>query len=464
MHIGWAVADVTPDKPVILHGQFHSRISTHVNDPLMATALALEGGGTQGIIMSLDSVGMPEHIISGVRAKLRERLPDFDPQYLTASGTHTHTASAVEDDLYPLPGPNDMKPSEYAQLLIEGMTDAAARAWESRAPGGVSWGLGHAVVGHNRRAHYAGGASKMYGQTAVPDFECIEGFEDHSVDLLFTWDVRAASSRELTGVLINLACPSQETEGASFVSADFWHEVREEIARRHGEGVRVLTQCSAAGDQSPHLLLHKSSEALMLERRGLTSRQEIARRIANAVDDVLPFAADDVHDDAPFAHVTATLALPRRRVTRAESEEAARLYQEHEQRQVDPDNLFDVSTRQVMVRRNRAVMERYQDQDADPVYLTPVHVLRLGDIAMATNPFELFLDYGERMKARSVATQTFVVQLSERAGPAYAGYLPTARAVSAHSYGAEVVDSPVGPDGGQMLVDRTLEMIGKLWE
>ena len=27
-----------------------------------------------------------------------------------------------------------------------------------------------------------------------------------------------------------------------------------------------------------------------------------------------------------------------------------------------------------------------------------VHVLRLGDVAMATNPFELFLDYGIQIK------------------------------------------------------------------
>ena len=31
---------------------------------------------------------------------------------------------------------------------------------------------------------------------------------------------------------------------------------------------------------------------------------------------------------------------------------------------------------------------------------------------MATNPFELFLDYGLRIKARSEAPQTFIVQLA----------------------------------------------------
>jgi len=40
---------------------------------------------------------------------------------------------------------------------------------------------------------------------------------------------------------------------------------------------------------------------------------------------------------------------------------------------------------------------------------------------LATNPFELFLDYGMRIKARSKALQTFVVQLACDSS----GYLPT---------------------------------------
>ena len=39
----------------------------------------------------------------------------------------------------------------------------AASAWESRKPGQVGWGLGHAVVAQNRRAVYADGHAQMYG-------------------------------------------------------------------------------------------------------------------------------------------------------------------------------------------------------------------------------------------------------------------------------------------------------------
>ena len=101
--------------------------------------------------------------------------------------------------------------------------------------------------------------------------------------------------------------------------------------------------------------------------------------------------------------------------------------------------------------------ERQKQGQAEP-YRMELHVLRLGDIAIATNPFELFTEFGIQMKARSRALQTFVIQL---AGPG--SYLPTARAVKGGGYSAIVESNLVGPEGGQVLTDRTVELINSLW-
>lgn len=455
MHIGWSVTDVTPERPVILRGQFHSRVSRSIHDPLLATALAIEAGGEQAILVSCDRVGIPNAIRDRVRAMLGRRLPGFDPRLLVMNATHTHTAPEIEDGFYPPEGPEVMAPTEYADLFCERVAEGAAQAWEARRPGGVSWAFSHAVVGHNRRAAYFGGPSRMYGATAREDFEHIEGYEDHGVDLLFTWD----AERRLTGMVINLACPSQVTENEYYVSADFWHEVRLEIGRRYGPAAFVLPQCSAAGDQSPHLLLHQRAEAEMLRRRGLSEREEIARRIANAVDEVLPLAESDIRTDVPLAHSARTVELPAARVTEEAYRGALARLEELERQEPDPSNAAAVSSRFVHQRRAAAVIKRFRSQGERPVYPVEVHVLRIGDIAIATNPFELFLDYGLRIKARSKALQTFVVQLAGSGG-----YLPTARAVAGGGYGAETVDGPVGPEGGQFLVEATLAEINKIME
>ena len=62
------------------------------------------------------------------------------------------------------------------------------------------------------------------------------------------------------------------------------------------------------------------------------------------------------------------------------------------------------------------------------------------------------------MKARSEAVQTFIVQL---VGPGT--YLPTEKAIRAGHYSAVVHSSLVGPEGGNVLVNRTVNIINSLW-
>ena len=83
----------------------------------------------------------------------------------------------------------------------------------------------------------------------------------------------------------------------------------------------------------------------------------------------------------------------------------------------------------------------------------------LGDVAICTDQFELFTDYGIRIQARSNALQTFVVQLAAGAG----SYLPTEKAVKGGGYSAVVQSCSVGPEGGQILVDRTVELINDMF-
>ena len=105
-------------------------------------------------------------------------------------------------------------------------------------------------------------------------------------------------------------------------------------------------------------------------------------------------------------------------------------------------------------------LERWERQKAEPkpAYAMEMHVVRIGGAVVCTNAFELFTEFGIRIKARSKAEQTFVVQL---VGPG--GYIPTARAVAGGHYSAIVHSNLVGPEGGQMLVDETVKAIDGLW-
>ena len=476
--VGWASRDITPDKPTTLVGQFHLRISEFVKDPVTATAMAMEtaGGDEQAIIVSLDAVWIRDSIRDACRKELRLLIPDFDPQKLLISITHTHTGptQASTGFSYPeLDDPNIMKPTEYSELLTKWLIEICVEAWKNRKPGAIAWGYGQAVVGFNRRITYFDGSTKMYGNIDDPEFSHIEGYEDHSVDMLFTYD----DKHQLTGMIVNLACPSQVTEGENFVSADFWHETREEIHKRHGKELFILPQCSAAGDQSPHLpghSLHRREQERMFKLKGLlksenadhhqfnlAQRQGIAYRIAAAVDEALPLASTDIRDAVPFVHMVCTLQLPRRKISEDEAKfcaEQMRIHQEELEKCDQNPKSIVYSTNYTSASYFGFAVKRFNEQVSNPVLPMESHVIRLGDVVFASNQFELYLDFGIRLKARSKAVQTFVIQLAGEGS-----YLPTQKAIDAKSYGAGAPDNLVGPEGGQLLVEEQLKTINRLF-
>jgi hypothetical protein len=420
-YVGWFSVDITPKKPVVVIGQLHKRIATSTLDPLTATVLALETRGKganreQAIMVSCDVIFIRKQIQQRLRNLVKPRIPDFDVNKLMLNATHTHTAPGFIDGtfkgLYDVSKDEGvMKASEYGNFFVERLAKAIVQAWQNRKPAGMSWALGCAVVGMNRRVHYFDGKSVMYGNTNAENFSNIEGSEDHTVEMLFFW----RPEEKLTGLVINIACTSQETENLSEISADFWHDVREEIRKRYSKDLFIFPQCAPAGDQSPHLLFRQKADELMLKRRGISRRQEIARRIANAVDDVFTLAKSNIEWQLPFRHKVVHLNLP-------ENESAN--------------------------------LPFYETDSIKPIEF---HVIRLGDIAIATNPFELYLDYGIRIKARSQAVLTLLVQLSCQNN----GYLPTEKAIKGGGYSADKY--VVGPEGGQVLVNETVKTINELW-
>ena len=445
LQIGWATREMTPERPAMVQGQKHRRIAREAMDPLTVTALAITGGNPVdcALLISCDLAYVSGDVITAVRARLSERIPSLPTEKILMNATHTHTSMVFEDGFYTYPGGEVMAPAECAALIVERAADAAVEAWERRAPQQLGNAFGHAVVGHNRRALYFDGHAQMYGQTNRAEFSCIEGYEDHSLDMLFTWD----AAGQLTGIVLDIPCPSQVDEGLEVWSADYWHDLRQELRARYGASLFVLPLCGAAGDQSPHFLLYGAQEEEMRRRRGVTERREIALRVADAVTRALdctqPFTGD-----IPFAHAVRQLELTPRQINQVERDWA-----EHERKitEDDPNSWWP--------QRLQQVVDEYDGKRTPPPVPQELHVLRIGNVALGTSSFELLLDFGLRIKARSPAAQTFIVQLAHGRGM----YLPTQRAVEGGGYGAMPAVSEAGPEGGQELVEATLRTIAELF-
>lgn len=456
--IGTATADITPDRPVPLTGNRSVRIAREILSRCTANVLALESRQgdrvlDQAILVSCDLCVIRPGIQQGFRDCVAGRLPDFDIRKLFLAATHTHAAPVLLQERYDEKDYGDaMQPKEYVPLLYERMAAAVERAWKSRAVGAVAWGLGHAVAGHSRRAVYADGSAKMYGKTDVPEFRGVEGYEDHGVHVLCFYDAQ----KRLKAAAITLACTAQA--GGPGLNADYWHDVRERLHARHGKDLCVLGFCAPAGDMATRPLGREKGEDRMNRLRGLTRGEELGRRVAAAFDDVAGVIAQDMRRDAPMVHRVRKIELPARIIAEPEYAASKQVCDEIDTR---PTRLkTDAWTRHF----HGLVVDRYlaQQKGGWKTYPVELHVLRLGDVAIATNPFELYVSYGVQMQARSAAEQTMLIQLAATGNqPAY--YVPTPQAMAAGGYSAEVTHNMIGPEGAQVLVDRTVEEIDSLW-
>jgi len=422
--IGWAQIDITPPSnllPIDLRGQMHARVTSVVGDPLTATAFAMESdSGEEWILVSVDTNDLGpgggrewwpmdhEGMLAALRGTLGGKISDFNLNKLTLVATHTHTAPYINETIrHYYPGQEPIKPNPYYDFAKEKLSSVVQQAWNNRAYGGLSFEKGSAAAGFCRIVKYTNGAHEMYGDTKRADFAGMLTPDDHTLELIYTFDQNST----LTGIMINIASPSQKVEGGEYLSSDFWHDVRQKLRQTYGNTIFILPYSGAAGDMSPYNLEGSSP-----------TRDEIGERIANSVRAQYPIAANKIQYQMDMRHSVRDINL----TTKSHYHTIHPVYG--------------------------------QPRTAYPV---EIHAVRLGNTAWINNPFELFNAWGKAIQNGSAATQTIIAQIS---GLNRGGYLPTQEAVGKGAYSEETEHGWCDHIGGQQLVNQSVEMINGLFK
>lgn len=487
---GWAEVSITPDKKISLSGQFFERISEYVETEITATALAIEADGEEVIFCSCDLVGVDSSLIKAVREKVKEKSNGIDVSKIIMNATHTHTSHKYEGGVSTLSTAKDvlntflpedkkyvekveakdenfMDEKEAFLFLVERISSAIVLAWENRRDSKFACGFGRAAVGMCRRVSYDDGTTKMWGDANSANFTALEGGNDSGIELIYFYD----ESEKLTGVVANIACPSQVVEHRSFISSDYWGKVKIFLREKFGEDLFVLGLCSAAGDQCPRDLIRWVNPETPIddpniERKTYIERKadpsmfdikgtiKVGKRISNEIVSVFE-EIEEKEESAELVHKVLKVDLPLRRVTKTQYEEAVAELKKYASEAKGNVNFAD----NAMMHVHSGTVARYELQETQNILPIEVHVVKFGNVAFATNPFELFLDYGNQIRARSRARQTFLIQLCCGSH----GYLPTKKAEDGGHYSAYVSSGTVGHEGGDLLVRTTLDAINSMF-
>ena len=492
--IGWAEESIVPEKKVSLAGQFFERISEYVESEITVTAMAVEADGDEMILVSADIIKCESWLLALARKKFEQYETGVDAEKLMVAATHTHTSHVMRakqrevsnipsstqilEEFLPdgkkyttLVTPDDsvMTPEEAGEFVAERIALAAKKAWDAREEALYTNEFGRAVVGMCRRVSYDDGSAQMWGDTNTANFVALEGGNDSGIELLYTFD----KNRKLTGVIANIACPAQILEQRSFISADYWGRAKALVREKLGEDVYLLALCGAGGDQCPRDLVRwvdpetpiddpNVKRPNLLKRKADPSMYDISgcnrvgKRIANEIVSVYEDITE-LKSEAVFKHKVLKLDLPLRKATMAEHDRAVREIEYYVEKNKNKETFnFEDKARMHV---HSGTIQRYRKQQFTEVYPIEYHAIRLGDISLVTNPFELFLDYANRIKARSYSEQTFIVQLCCGGGL----YLPTEKAEKAGHYSAYVSSGNTGHEGGDLLVRESIKEINEMW-
>lgn len=432
---GAATIVINNELGTAIQGASVNQVVRAIRDDLEANALYLRRDGAAVLFISCDVVGIEpddtKRYVAGIA-----RATGIAPEAVIIAGTHTHGGPSV------LPT-NYLKVVDRAYLDRLGgwLEQVSKEAVAAAKPAQVAIGLGEAKVGYNRRVCWADGTHSMHGDARRPEFTGFEGPTDSAHLALF---VRGLDGRLLAALHHNSSHPTA-FYGSDVLSADYPGVARRLLREALGP-LPVLFFNGAQGDIS------LESQATSPPRNESTV-QKITRAGAITAGETLRLLHETPFEAEPaLIHLRQQLEVPVRLPTESTLKEANALLA-----RVDAGE--KVEPWKVMFAHGPALLQkRFGGRPVDTLSL---HALRIGPVAIFTQPTELFCQFALDIKRRSPAPLTAVLGMAD----GLHGYCPTLAGQMGGGYSGEAFYwARFGPEVGQQIVDAGARMLHEVWQ
>jgi hypothetical protein len=321
------------------------------------------------------------------------------------------------------------------------------QAASSLTPSRFEVAMSHTITGVNRRVTYKDGTGMMYGDLHRADFLAMESRDGGPMQLVY---VRREIDNRLTGIIATVPCTAQADEMGHYVTADYWSAAREYVKNELGDDITILGLIRAAGDLSPHTMVDGGKLIIRLygENGAVTMGLRIGKAIVQSINDII--ASYDSNTE--YGHMCANVSLPLWTAAKDEYESAIKYKSKHKEGSLGSlSDMMEYSSAVARIKRYELGASEY---DAN------FYAVRIGDVMFITNPFEMYIEYADRIRMACPEAQIFDVQLS---GDDCLGYLATQKAIDAGGYSAMIFSCFCDAKAGDIVVEKSIALIKSLY-
>lgn len=447
LRAGAAVVDISPQQfPLNMPGGFNANMAEGVHDPLHARALVLDDGALQLALVVVDNLGIAREMADEARAIITERC-GIPPEKVLVAATHTHSAPAA----------NVKEGSEpavaYRKLVIEGIADSVIRAHQSLRPAAVG-AAAHPLPEEvfNRRWFLKPGKMplnpfgeldqvKMNPGTSAEVLDRPAGPTDPDVTVLSIQDTK---SRKPLALFASYSLHYVGATPRALVSADYF-----------GEFCRLMPSRVRGGEEFVAMLANGTSGDInnipFLVTRPPREPFEQIRIVAQKTADAAWHAWRSIerHEaDATLGMVQREITLKMRRPTSEQIERAKAVLA-----------ITDEAERAKLPRLAEAYARRTLSlAEGDETVDVVLQAVRIGDLALCAIPFEVLVEIGLDIKARSPFPRNVVIGIANGSH----GYLPTPEQHALGGYETWMGTCRVQEDASVIITKHLLEMLAEL--
>ena len=442
---GAATSNITPPLGTSINGNMQDKKASHVHDELHARAVALDDGQNQLAIVVVDNCLIPRAIYDKAKRRVHKRT-GLSVNHMLMSATHTHSAGSVAHIFQSLPD------AKYAEFLAVRIADAAERALNNLEPARIGWGSGEVpdqvfnrrwfVKSEENRRNPFGGVDSVRMNPPRDLTELIEpaGPTDPELSVLA---VQAPDGRPIA-LLANYSLHYVGGVESGHISADYFGTFAKIIKKRIGAGqndpsfVGIMSNGTSGDINNVNFTEPRES------REPYSQIQKVAETVAEEAYRV--YQNLEYRHWVPL-HVQVTeLELGVRLPSRADVMRAQKIV-----RQADGPSMQGIEE---IYARETIFLSDYPD--TVPMIL---QVVRIGDLAIAAIPCEVFVEIGLELKQLSPFDDTFTISLAN----GYNGYLPT---VEHHELGGyetwRAKSSYLEVEAAPKIVNRISHMLKRL--